>query len=257
MPKSSLICVANTSIQLPESGPAVQPTIRQRCITRYNGFADCDGLYDHPPISHVIDVTISHDELEIGEEEWWAKLTATFRPEGSEGEEWVRIASAQIDEFPARFSWDLNTSWFNWLDSMDADLAVVGELADELMEHDDSLALICGSLLYLRSVDVHPAFRGQQVGARLVAHALWSLSRSTGDVATLLAKPVRSEFREREPDCSAAAIRRLAGYYRRMGFERSRPRERFRDNGAVLMHARIGEFTLPFRGLGGMGVKGE
>lgn len=254
MPKSSLICVANTSIQLPESGPAVQPTIRQGCITRYNGFADCDGLYDHPPISHVIDVTISDDELEIGEE-WWAKLTATIRPEGSDGEEWVRIASAQIDEFPARFSWDLKTSWFNWLDSMDGDLAVVGELADELMEHDGSLALICGSLLYLRSVDVHPAFRGQQIGARLVAHALWSLSRSTGDVAALLAKPVRSEFREGEPDCSAAAIRRLAGYYRRMGFERSRPRERFRDNGAVLMHARIGEFTLPFRGLGGMGVK--
>lgn len=30
-------------------------------------------------------------------------------------------------------------------------------------------------------------------------------------------------FRPGEPDCSAAAIRRLAGYYRRMGFERSQP----------------------------------
>lgn len=54
-------------------------------------------------------------------------------------------------------------------------------------------------------------------------------------------------------DCSTASIRRLAAYYRRMGFERSRPRERFRDDGAVLMHALIGESPLPFGGLGGMG----
>jgi hypothetical protein len=41
-----------------------------------------------------------------------------------------------------------------------------------------------------------------------------------------------------------------------MGFERSGPRDRFCDNGAVLMHAGIGEFTLPFCGLGDMGVRG-
>ena len=256
MPKSTPIRVANTSIHLPENGPAVQPTIRHRCITRYGGFADLDGLYGRPPISHVIDVTLGQDDLEIGSGAWWEKLTATFRPEKSDGEEWVRIATVQIDEFPARFCSDLRTSWFNWLDSMDSDLAFVGELADELMEVEDSVALISGSLLYVRAVDVHPAFAGQQIGARLVAHSLWSLSRSTGDVAVLLATPVQSEFRDGEPDCSAAAIRRLADYYRRMGFERSRQRERFRDDGAVLMHARIGEFTLPFRGLGDLGLKG-
>jgi GNAT superfamily N-acetyltransferase len=256
MPKSTPIRVRNTSVQLPENGPAVQPTIHQRCITRYDGFADLDSLYGYPPISHVIDLTISQDNSEVGPGAWWDNLVRTFAPDSSDGEERVRIASAQIDEFPARFIWDLKTSWFDWLDSMDVDLALVGELADELSELDDSPALICGSLLYIRAVDVHPAFAGQQIGARLLAHSLWSLSRCTGDVAVLFAKPVQGVFREGQPDCSAAAIRRLTGYYRRMGFERSRPRERFRDNDAVLMHARIGEFTLPFRGLGDLGSKG-
>src|ERR1051325_12163122 len=107
MPKSTPIRVRNTSIQLPENGPAVQPTIHQRCITRYDGFADLDGRYGHPPISHVIDATISPDNLEVGHGAWWDKLARTFTPYSSDGEERVRIASAQIDEFPARFSWDL------------------------------------------------------------------------------------------------------------------------------------------------------
>jgi GNAT superfamily N-acetyltransferase len=253
MPKPKLIEVSGTEVQLPDGGPAVEPTIRQRCVTRYNGFADLDSLFDAPPISHEIDVTISRWVLETEEGDPWSWLAAAFEPESSDGEEWVTIASAQVDELPARFRWDLNTTWFDWLDSMDDDLAVVGEFADDLTERDDCMALLSGSLLYVRKVEVHPAFYGQQIGARLVAHSLWSLSRSDGDVAMLLAKPMKGRFHPEKPDCSAAAIRRLAGYYRRMGFVRSRPRERFRDDGPVLMHALIGEFTLPFRGLGGMG----
>lgn len=252
MPKAKLIKVAGTTVQLPGGGPAVEPTIRQRCTTRYSGFVDLDSLYGAPPISHEIDVTISQHVLEMEDEDAWKRLAASFEVEKSRDEEWVTIASAWVDEFPARFYWDLKTTWFEWLDSMDGDLATVGELADDLMERGDSMALLSGSLLYVRSVDVHPAFSGQQIGARLVAHSFWSLSRSDSDVAMLLAKPMKGRFRLREPDCSATAIRQIAGYYRRMGFERSQPRERFRDGGAVLMHAPIGEFTLPFRGLGGM-----
>lgn len=252
MAKAKLIEVAGTTVQLPDGGPAVEPTIRQRCVTRYSGFADLDSLFGAPPISHEIDVTVSRWVLET-EGDAWERLAGSFEVESSEGEEWVRIASAQVDEFPARFQWDLNTSWFDWLDSMDGDVAVVGEFADELRERDDCMALLSGSLLYVRNIDVHPAFSGQQIGARLVAHSLWSLSRSDGDVAMLLAKPMKGRFREGEPDCSAAAIRRLARYYRRMGFERSHPGERFGKDRAVLMHALVGEFTLPFRGLGGMG----
>jgi GNAT superfamily N-acetyltransferase len=253
MPKAKLIEVAGTTVQLPDGGPAVEPTLRQRCVTRYSGFADLDSLFDAPPISHEIDVTISRWVLETEEGDPWERLAASFKVESSDGEEWVTIASAQVDEFPARFRWDLNTTWFDWLDSVDDDVAVVGEFADLLTERDDCMALLSGSLLYVRLADVHPAFTGQQIGARLVAHSLWSLSRSDGDVAMLLAKPMKGRFREEKPDCSAAAIRRLAGYYRRMGFERSYPGERFAKDRAVLMHALIGEFTLPFRGLGGMG----
>lgn len=204
MPKRKLIEVAGTAVRLPDGGPAVEPMLKQRCTTLERGFADLESLYDAPPISHEIDVAVSRYPLESADEAAWTRLAALFKVERSEADEWVTIASTQVDEFPARFYWDLKTTWYDWLDPMDGDLAVVGEFADEMMEREDSMGLLSGSLFYIRNVEVHPAFSGQQIGARLVAHALWSLSRSDGDVAMLLARPMTGRFHPGKPDCSAA-----------------------------------------------------
>ena len=63
--------------------------------------------------------------------------------------------------------------------------------------------LIDGSLFLIRQLEVHPAFRGQRIGARLLLHALLKLGRGTGDVAVGLVKPIRSMFEIGEPATAA------------------------------------------------------
>lgn len=121
-------------------------------------------------------------------------------------------------------------------------------------EAEDSLALIDGSLFYIRGLFVHPAFQGQRLGARLLAHTLWAMQRSTGDTAILLAKPVQNFFAPDDPACGVEEIRRLVQYYRRLGFTRADPRAPIRPDEPVAMYALFGESRLPFRGIGELGL---
>jgi len=166
------------------------------------------------------------------------------------------LATLEVEEFRAAFRWELGWSWSAWLDAIDGETAEVGEIADWLIDEADgtgSFRLIDGSLYYLRRLGVHHAARGQQLGARLIAHALWTLHRSDGDVAVLLVRPTQSIFDETDPPCDADSTLRLARYYGRMGFKRYRPHERPEDGAIVPMYACHGERRLNFKGAPSIG----
>jgi predicted N-acetyltransferase YhbS len=67
---------------------------------------------------------------------------------------------------------------------------------------------------------VHPRARGQQIGLQLLAHALWSLVRSSSDLVVIEAAVVRTEFDAVTPEQSPEPFRALCRYYARLGFRR-------------------------------------
>ncbi len=232
---------------------------------RYGGFADAESLMQGG-IAHSISIVLTRDEVEDtlherggSAEAAWQGLetfvTERTREQFANGE--LVVAVLRVEEFPVRIRSDLGLSWFLWLDAIDSDTAVAGTVADEIQEARDSFALLDGSLFYIRGLSVHPAFGGQQLGARLVAHALWAMQRSTGDTTVLLAKPTENYFTAGEPACGVREIRRLVRYYERMGFVRAEPDERIRAREPVAMYALFGENRLPFRGLGELGEEDQ
>ena len=150
-------------------------------------------------------------------------------------------------------------SWFEYLDAIGDDggtlmTGIVVDLAgyDKPIDEDrDGMPpLIEGSLFWFRSLGLHPAFRGQNIGARLLAHALFHLHRCEFDLAVLEAFPMKTIFDSKVPPRTVAAVRKLVSYYEWVGFKRSRPEERIRCR-AVPMHSYFGSLGLPVRGFPG------
>lgn len=265
MPKRSAIQVGDTQVEVPLPGGEplrVRPQIVHEMGERYAGFADAESLMQGG-IGHRVSVVLNRDEVEdtLSEhggdsaEAAWRSLEAyaTERTREQFEKGGLVVAVLRAEEFPSRIRSDLGLSWFLWLDAIDSDTAVAGTVADEIQEAGESFALLDGSLFYIRGLSVHPAFGGQQLGARLIAHALWAMQRCTGDTAVLLAKPTENYFTAGEPACGVREIRRLVRYYERMGFIRADRAERIRAGEAVAMYALFGEHRLPFRGLGELG----
>lgn len=100
-----------------------------------------------------------------------------------------------------------------------------------MLDDDGIFALSGGSLLLCHRLEVHPAFRGQQIGLRLLTHGLWFLHRSDADRAVLEAVPLPPHMRRftqaqqltgkvtvAEKRIRARAVRSLVAYYEQIGF---------------------------------------
>ncbi|MFL5580929.1 MAG: GNAT family N-acetyltransferase [Gemmatimonadaceae bacterium] len=162
------------------------------------------------------------------------------------------VARAVVEEIPSRWVAEIGRdSWFESLsDGEDFD-APMYRAVDRLREV--TLPGVArrplsngGSLHVLRLFEVHPAFAGQLLGARLLAHALWVLMRHPGDLVYLAACPGRALFTRtplpRQPShVPAAAIRSLVAYYRRLGFTRAE-RGPMQDGTPVPMYRHVGAF---------------
>jgi GNAT superfamily N-acetyltransferase len=265
MPRPRPIQVRGTTVQIPigvegSTGLEVTPDILHTSKSQFGGFADRSSLYDAAPVKHRFDLVITRDmvDMEAGLRSAarpdWDTIAGLCTPYPAEARgEAVLAAYLVVDELPARFRRELNTTWAEWLDSMDGELGIVGEFADELADRPDTKALQEGSLFYLREVDVHPLFAGQCVGARLIAHAMWTVCRSAGDVAALLARPKRGRFREFEPEGRHISRQGLVKYYERIGFARAEPGGPGSDD-CELMFALIGARPLNFAGIGALGA---
>lgn len=251
---------AGTTIRIPGlSGPPVlvQPHIEQRCEFPAGGFADADVLREPPTyeFSCYVDVE-SPDAWDVDHEDadriraHLPTFAVAHGPTIQRGGR-LLIGHLRITPYPERVRQQLGESWFNWLDSRNGDAAQVGECADRIVEDLDGVgigALLDGSLLHCESLEVHPAFAGQDIGLRLLAHGLWAVGRSVYDVAILSAAPIVSRFASYDGDESRpatngpralrapvarreAAVQRLVRHYARLGFQRVYPVKTPRSKG--------------------------
>lgn len=255
-----VIAVRGTTIRIPCSGGEtldVVPELQQRVEARFTGFADRVRLLHRAQFKHRVEVILPRDSVEIeaglrnARSDVWLDLLGLgfggLSP-GTGGDDFL-VARVEILEFPERLRADLHSSWSDWLGDIDPEVALAGTAADDLVERPETRALRNGSLFVVRLVQVHAHFRGQDIGARAVAHALWSLSRAEGDLAMLVVAP---------RDGSDGARRdagRLVGYCERIGLTRAWPDPAEPTPAPVVLYTVLRPGSLPFSGLGILGVE--
>ena len=138
----------------------------------------------------------------------------------------VIIGRLTIGEYPDYLRCDCSgrpgISWFDWLDGEGTELGAIADRTQHQARYE--FAPSQGSLFWCKRRSVHPAFRGQHLGARLLAHALWTLPRRVEDLALMEVMPMDGEFGGPPPVRTRAAILGLARYYERLGLTRWRTR---------------------------------
>lgn len=262
--KAPQIQVRGTMLELPGS-PQVETTPVIRHAVEHPaslGFADLESFLDGR-IRHTLDVVIDYDVLssEFGWDQGgqeasaqaWSRLEGIVVTAMASQFQEGRFVVAQLiaDEFPAYFQLEADWPWHDTLDAIDDDTRAVRGAIDELRRSGRfRSALNDGSLFHICHLGVHPAFRGHRIGARLIGHALWSLTRANGDLAVLLAIPTGSPFDNQEPTQTVGAIGRLVRYYESMGFLRTDPHAPIVEGSAVPMVVQFGEVPPSVFGLG-------
>jgi GNAT superfamily N-acetyltransferase len=147
----------------------------------------------------------------------------------------LAIAQLVLDEFPWRDVPKPRDGW-RWCERLDEQEVPQYTEMEELVralvdayETEGIQAMRRGSLWWLRALHVHPRCRGDQLGARLLAHALRDLVGGPYDVVVLEAHPELTIFaaKPQAPGLanwktydapSVAALEGLARYFARMGF---------------------------------------
>jgi GNAT superfamily N-acetyltransferase len=165
------------------------------------------------------------------------------------------VARVQVQEIPLRLVNELDVDFK--VAFSDHEEYVEFEIVDALRATDDGFSLRRplqdgGSLLLVRDLEVHPAFAGQLLGARLLGHTVWELTRHPGDLVYLGAYPWRRLFARTRgvPQCSSRDVARLVNYYERLGFHRAEPEKRITGRDHVRLYRHVGAFGLPISGLG-------
>jgi len=137
------------------------------------------------------------------------------------------VAYLDVDELPAHMVQD----WAVTMDMLyagDGDglyVEIGGAIARKIEEDDyDRLgpetesALIGGSLFIYKMLAVRPEYRRNQtvpIGARLMAHALATLSRTCNDLSVCVALPEKTKW---EKDYPPTDSKKLVAHYKRLGW---------------------------------------
>ncbi|WP_260871281.1 N-acetyltransferase [Paenibacillus sp. Y412MC10] len=179
---------------------------------------------EYQPIYHTISVVVSMEQIDM-------ECTLTQEVENQlkekyyleENEDQLVVARLEITEFPNEWKEEMGDSWFNWLDALDGDYAVIGERADRIVNEDIyGEAFEYGSLYYIQRLDVHPEFRGQEVGLKLIQHTFKYMLRNANGMVFLIAKPMKSKLSKKSNVFKSSS--RLSNYYKKCGFKRIRNR---------------------------------
>ncbi|CAA9335892.1 MAG: hypothetical protein AVDCRST_MAG68-3359 [uncultured Gemmatimonadetes bacterium] len=213
------------------------------------GYVDLDGLYSAVPVRHAFTLTLPLDDTQYADAHGSlpnalgsAIEVREVPEEGWTGREVVlaRLSMAQLN---SQHRGVLRTSWHEWLDSIDGDLEWVGSFLDSAADDTDQYEcdLIGGALFHIYNVAVHPAVRGQDVGLRLIAHALLTTSSGLNDAVTLIAADSPDEWDGRARDQTSVRAAALARHYARLGFSEVDRRD---DGANILMYAPIGRCGL-------------
>ncbi|MBW7475690.1 GNAT family N-acetyltransferase [Paenibacillus oenotherae] len=151
----------------------------------------------------------------------------------------IIIARLEITEFPDEWKEEMETSWHNWLDALDGDHAIVGARADQIVDEDIyEEDFYYGSLYYIWRLDVHPNFRGEEIGIKLINYTFKHLLRNAQGIVFLIAKPMQSRLSKTQINFNSSS--RLSKYYRRCGFKRvSKERSK-----SILMEVQVHEIKI-------------
>jgi GNAT superfamily N-acetyltransferase len=237
----------------------VRSRIVQRTETEWFAFGDAECLW-YEPISHRFDViagrpTLDHiwDRDEEAGDALWEELRAACSlpaatpargrdlPLQDEDDLW--LAYLDVDELPAHMVAP-DGNWAPIISALGERVADAYPIVDAIRHGavpGFGVPLIFGSLFIPQLLAVHPVARGQDLGLRLLAHALWALHRADGDVAIIQAMPAANLFEAKRPARPPESYARLVRYYSRIGFMRWRPRRRPHSPGGSVMVLPLGE----------------
>ena len=247
------LSVLGAAVRLPmQDGTMVEsePLIYHEASFRTcHGYVDPDGVYSDPPIRHTLTLTLPLGDTEFAEERGSlptvseVPLEVRAAPDGSDSGRELIVARLTMAQLNSRYRDLVGTSWHEWLDSIDSDLAWVGSFLDEAADDPEEYEcdLIGGALFHIYNVGVHPAFRGQNVGLRLIAHALVITSAGLNDAATLIAADAPNGWDQRERDQTRTRANALARHYARLGFSAV---DKSEHGANILMYAPVGRCGL-------------
>lgn len=145
---------------------------------------------DTLPIFHHLQLMINRDEIDkklLLEDE----LNRWDLKNGVDEDQRKRmIAKLDISEFRSEWKDKIGGSWFDWLDSVDGEHSIIGLRADEIERQNRyPHSLDQGSLFYIQNLVVHPAFRGNKLGAHLLKHSFQNLFSNQHGIVFLIAQP--------------------------------------------------------------------
>lgn len=237
----------------------VSPNVIQTARVEWYGIADTEGLFDYG-VTHRFDVVLERELFKIPRndpdpDETWQSLRTAFkvkrvrpRPKDfrdSPGEIW--LAYLEVAELPSHIV-NQASFWADACDMMGDTLRWGIDIVDNISEGFDvwhEQALVEGALIWPRVLGVHPRARGQDLGIRLLAHALWALHRSSDDVAILEAAAISTYFDGKaKVEQTPASFRALCRYYGRLGFRRWFVKQRAESKGGSIMVLRLGEVGI-------------
>ncbi|MFF2484608.1 GNAT family N-acetyltransferase [Paenibacillus sp. NPDC058071] len=193
---------------------------------------------EYSPISHSVKIVYPFESIELDyplTEDIENQIKAKYHVEDDQ----IIIARLEITEFPDEWKEEMETSWFEWLDALDGDHAIVGARADQIVNDDIyEEDFDFGSLYYIQRLDVHPNFRGEGIGIKLINHSFKYLLRNAQGIVFLIAKPMQSRLSKTQIDFNSSS--RLSKYYRRCGFKRvSKERSK-----SILMEAQVHKIKI-------------
>lgn len=156
------------------------------------------------------------------------------------------VAQLEIEEYPAHFYERQDWRYITDVDSEGDELGnMLDELIDEDRDYTDGFSLNEGAFLWPRTLAVHPKLRGQGLGVRLLAHGLWALHRSVGDVAGFAVGRIQSCFDTKRWTWNGRGGKsRMFRYYGQIGFRRWKRTD--------LVYLILGERGIRVNGLGGL-----
>ena len=224
MAKKKKLSLADTQVRLAVPGydaVHLQPSIEHHIETiRAIGFGE--PIMGDVPFTHsfVVTIDVELDSASLPTRAVADALGFETRDAEELGDYQIVVAKAKLGEFPDQVRYRYQWSWFDWLDAIDSEIAEIGEYLDSRDPDDYEADLVGGSLIHVYHVGTHPAFRGQEIGLKLLVHSLWASGTGLNDAATLMACdcPLPWDGREREQTSSRAT--KLAKLYGRIGFDR-------------------------------------
>lgn len=196
----------------------INPTVSYESFCNFMDFPEPSFEPEMSVISHRVRIVCSlelfYDEYEVTAE-IEKQLHQKYKIDSSLN--MIEIAELEITEFPNEWKDRMKFAWGYWLDALDGDHAVIGTRADEIEErnlYDNPLEL--GDLFYIRTLLVHPRFRGNKLGIRLIQYTFNYLIRDRIGMVFVIAQEPYSEERKRN-----RRPLELVKYYESIGFIRA------------------------------------